>query len=263
MTIISFYKYFISLQKHYIITNMEITTNTTVGEIVRFNFSTARIFEANNIDFCCGGNISLKEAAEKKGVDTGDLMVELNAAMQKEDQESGFIESLSLAGLCDYIVRTHHSYVNETMPFLLQKLQKLIDVHGENHPELSEVHASFTDAVTKLSAHMKKEESILFPYIRQMEKYRIEGASRPDYIGLATSAISKMEEEHRMEGDRFMHLAEITNGYEVPPDGCNTFDVTYRTLKEFEKDLHRHIHLENNILFPKTIKLEKTIIDNQ
>jgi regulator of cell morphogenesis and NO signaling len=188
-------------------------------------------------------------------------MAELNASLQKEDQHSGFIESLSLTGLCDYIVKTHHSYVNEAMPFLLQKLQKLIDVHGEHHPELHEVHASFLDATTRLRTHMEKEETILFPYIRQMEKYRLEGASRPGNIGLARSAISQMEEEHQVEGARFKSLSEITNGYDVPPDGCNTFDVTYRTLEEFEKDLHRHIHLENNVLFPKATKLEKAIID--
>ncbi len=182
--------------------------------------------------------------------------------MQKEDQDSNFIESLSLAGLCDYIVKTHHTYVMEAMPFLQQKLQKLVDVHGENHPELQEVHASFMEAAANLSAHMKKEELILFPNIRQMEKYRIEGGVRPDNIGLASSAINQMEAEHQVEGERFMKLSEITKGYEVPPDGCNTFEVTYKTLDEFEKDLHRHIHLENNVLFPKAIKLEKTIVDN-
>ena len=110
---------------------MEIKTNTMVGEIVRHNFSTARIFEANNIDFCCGGNISLGAAAEKEGVNINKLLTELNLVMQKEDQDSNFIESLSLAGLCDYIVKKHHTYVNETMPFLMQKLQKLVDVHGD------------------------------------------------------------------------------------------------------------------------------------
>jgi regulator of cell morphogenesis and NO signaling len=241
---------------------MEIKTNTKVGEIVRHNFSTARIFEANNIDFCCGGNISLSEAAEKEGIDTGNLMQELNAAMKKEDQESNFIESLSLAGLCDYIVKTHHSYVNEAMPFLQQKLQKLVDVHGENHPELQEVQASFMEAAANLSAHMKKEELILFPNIRQMEKYRVEGGEQPENIGLASSAIIQMDAEHQVEGERFMKLSEITKGYEVPPDGCNTFEVTYKTLEEFENDLHRHIHLENNVLFPKAVKLEKTIVSN-
>lgn len=241
---------------------MEIKTNTMVGEIVRHNFSTARIFEANNIDFCCGGNISLSEAAEKEGINTNKLLTELNSAMQKEDNDSNFIESLSLAGLCDYIINTHHTYVNEALPFLLQKLQKLVDVHGENHPELLEVNTSFRAAAENLSAHMKKEELILFPNIRLMEKYRIEGGDRPDNVGLASSAINQMEAEHQVEGERFMKISEITKGYVVPPDGCNTFEVTYKTLEEFEKDLHRHIHLENNVLFPKAIKLEKTIVHN-
>ena len=240
---------------------MEINTKTKVGEIVRQNFSTARIFEAKNIDFCCGGNISLAVAAEKEGVDTGKLLAELNSALQKKDKDSDYIESLSLAGLCDYIVKNHHTYVNDAMPFLQLKLQKLCDVHGENHPELHEVQASFLEAAANLPAHMKKEELVLFPHIRQLEKYRIEGGIQPKNIGLASSAINQMEAEHQVEGERFMRLAEITNNYEVPPDGCNTFEVTYKTLEEFEKDLHRHIHLENNVLFPKPITLEKVIAE--
>lgn len=241
---------------------MEITTETKVGEIVKLNYATAHIFEANHIDFCCGGNISLDEAAEKEGLEPRNLLAEINAAMQTKDQDASLIDSLSLTGLCDYIVSTHHTYVNQTMPFLLKKLQKLVEVHGKNHPELKEVEASFMNATTQLTAHMNKEESILFPYIRQMEKYRLERASRPGNLGLARVAIHQMEEEHKVEGERFMKLAEITHGYEVPPDGCSTFEVSYKTLEEFEKDLHRHIHLENNVLFPKAVKLEKTILDN-
>lgn len=241
---------------------MEIKPNTKVGEIVRENFLTAHILESKNIDFCCGGNISLDEAAKKAGVDTGTLLAEINAVLSKEDKDSKFLESLSLTGLCDYIIEKHHTYVTEAMPFLLQKLQKLCDVHGENHPEMFNVRASFMDAANNLTAHMKKEELILFPYIRQMERYRIDGGSRPDKIGLAQSAINEMEAEHQVEGERFMKMAEITNRYQVPPDGCNTFQVTYKTLEEFERDLHRHIHLENNVLFPKALKLEKTIIAN-
>ncbi len=242
---------------------MEINPNTMIGEIVRQNFSTARIFELNNIDFCCGGNISLSEATEKQGIDTGTLLSELQAAMQKEDKESHFIESLSMTGLCDYIVKTHHSYVNEAMPFLQEKLKKLCEVHGENHPELHEVYASFRDAAKNLSDHMKKEELVLFPHIRQMEKHRIEGDPVPANMGLAASAIHQMEAEHQVEGERFMKLSEITNNYSVPPDGCNTFEVSYKTLEEFEKDLHRHIHLENNVLFPRAVRLEKTISENR
>jgi regulator of cell morphogenesis and NO signaling len=233
-----------------------------VGEIVRHNFSTARIFEANNIDFCCGGNISLSEAAEKEGINTDKLLTELNVAMQKEDPDSHFIESLSLTGLCDYIIKTHHSYVNEAIPFLQQKLQKLCDVHGENHPELYDVQASFEEAAENLAAHMKKEELILFPHIRKLEKYRLEGGAQPTNTGLAASAIHQMETEHQIEGERFMKISKITNVYAVPPDGCNTFEVTYKTLDEFEKDLHRHIHLENNVLFPKAITLENILAEN-
>jgi regulator of cell morphogenesis and NO signaling len=127
---------------------------------------------------------------------------------------------------------------------------------------LYDVHASFMDAAGNLATHMKKEELILFPHIRQMEKYCIEGGALPANTGLAMSAINQMEAEHQVEGERFMKLSEITNNYEVPPDGCKTFEVTYKTLEEFEKDLHRHIHLENNVLFPKAIKHEKAIVDN-
>jgi regulator of cell morphogenesis and NO signaling len=148
------------------------------------------------------------------------------------------------------------------MPFLQQKLQKLCDVHGDNHPELFEVNASFTDASNNLTAHMKKEELILFPHIRQLEKYRLEGGARPANIGLTSSAIHQMEAEHQVEGERFMKLSEMTKNYEVPKDGCNTFTVTYKTLEEFENDLHRHIHLENNVLFPKSVHLEKLIADH-
>ncbi len=241
---------------------MKITLDTKVGEIVRTNFSTARIFEAHNIDFCCGGNISLNDAAKKEGINTSKLVVELNTALQKKDKDSDIIESLSLAGLCDHIVSTHHTYINEAIPFLQQKLQKLSEVHGENHPEIFEVKASFMEAAAKLAAHMKEEESVLFPHIRQLEKNRIEGGARPANMGLAMSAIRQMEAEHQVEGERFLKLSEITNNYSVPPDGCSTFEVTYKTLGEFEKDLHRHIHLENNVLFPKAVKLEKVIAQN-
>jgi regulator of cell morphogenesis and NO signaling len=241
---------------------MEINRNTKVGEIVRYNFSTARIFEAQKIDFCCGGNISLEEAAKKERIDTGILLAELNRVLHKKDKDSDIIESLSLKGLCDHITGTHHTYVTEAIPFLLQKLQKLCDVHGENHPELFNVHASFVEAASNLTAHMNKEEMILFPYIRQLENYRMNGGSKPEKIGLAQAAITQMEAEHQVEGERFMKLSKITNRYQGPPDGCNTFNVTYGTLEEFERDLHRHIHLENNVLFPKAIILEKTIIDN-
>jgi len=130
-------------------------------------------------------------------------------------------------------------------------------VHGENHPELFEVNASFNEAAGNLAAHMQKEELILFPYIRNMEQQILKREPAPAIAGKAAETIAEMESEHQVEGDRFMKISEITGNYAVPADGCSTYAVTYKTLQEFENDLHRHIHLENNILFPKAIELER------
>jgi regulator of cell morphogenesis and NO signaling len=238
---------------------MNITTETNVGEIVRHNFSTARIFESYQIDFCCGGNISVSEAAKARGIDADQLLREVSSQLVEKDEDSIMIESLTLTGLSEYIVRKHHSYVNETVPFLQQKLQKLCDVHGENHPELFGVNESFNEAAGNLAAHMKKEELILFPYIRNTEQSLFEGKTTPAVPGKAAEIIAGMEQEHQAEGDRFMRIADITANYTVPADGCSTYEVTFKTLREFENDLHRHIHLENNILFPKALELEKKL----
>ncbi len=238
---------------------MNITTETSVGEIVRHNFSTARVFESYQIDFCCGGNITVAEAAKARGIDADQLLREISSRLGKKDEDSIMIESLTLTGLSDYIVRKHHTYVNETVPFLQQKLQKLCDVHGENHPELFEVHESFNEAAGNLAAHMKKEELILFPYIRKMEQQMYDGTHATTASGKAAETIKEMESEHQAEGDRFMKISEITGNYTVPSDGCSTYTVTYKTLQEFENDLHRHIHLENNILFPKALEMEQKI----
>jgi regulator of cell morphogenesis and NO signaling len=241
---------------------MKITPETTVGETVRMNFTTALIFDARKIDFCCGGEVTIREACEKAGVDSEELISTLELALQQEDKESEQIESMSLKNLIGHILTRHHTYVNGTIPFLLQKLQKLCDVHGENHPELFEVKAHFADAAGNLSSHMHKEESILFPYIRDMEAVQQSGEGKfPDYLGVE-GPVREMMTEHQTEGDRFKKIADITDHYQVPSDGCSTFEVTYKTLEEFVNDLHRHIHLENNILFPKALELEKIVIGN-
>ncbi len=236
---------------------MNITTETNVGAIVRYNYATARVFESYNIDFCCGGNISVADAAKNQGVDADQLLRDISSRLGEKDEDAIMIESLTLSGLADHIVRKHHAYVNETVPFLQQKLQKLCDVHGENHPELFEVNESFNEAAGNLAAHMKKEELILFPYIRNMEQQILEREPAPAITGKAAETIEEMESEHQAEGDRFMKISEITGNYAVPADGCSTYAVTFNTLQEFENDLHRHIHLENNILFPKAIELER------
>ena len=240
---------------------MDINAKTSVGEIVKANFKTAQIFDKNKIDFCCGGGISLKEACNKSNVDVNQLVPELEAIVSLSDPDSKYIDGLELNELCDYIEKRHHTYVSENLPFLQVKLQKLCDVHGENHPELFEIKVLFDGASENLSAHMKKEEEILFPYICKMVKYKKEELNAIGEFGGAKNTIDLMHEEHTTEGERFEKISKLSDSYTCPPDGCGTFQVTYQTLKDFENDLHRHIHLENNILFKKALILEAEIIN--
>ena len=241
---------------------MEIRSETLIGDIVRANYTTAQVFENYRIDYCCGGNISINEACSLEGVDVTLLITQLEESMGREDRGSKYIENLPLPALCDYIVETHHSYINDRAPFIQQKLQKLCEVHGDNHPELIQIREMFENASANLLIHMKNEESVLFPYIQKMVKMELDGTITANEIGNINSSIDELREEHQVEGDRFKKMSEITNYFQVPADGCNTFEVTYRTLDEFIKDLHRHIHLENNVLFPKSVILEHELTQN-
>lgn len=238
---------------------MEITVNNSVGEVVRANYNTARVFEKFKIDYCCGGEISIKEACNREKVDPDALLSQLEETMLHVNRNSRYLENLPPSGLCDYIVEIHHSYINETAPFLRQKLRKLCEVHGEHHPELFKVQEMFNEAAGNLATHMKKEELVLFPYIHKMVDLKSNGKYITDEPGSILSPIRAMLEEHQAEGDRFKTLSELTHQYRVPADGCNTYQITYKSLAEFESDLHRHIHLENNVLFPKSIELEKEL----
>lgn len=242
---------------------MEINSNTIVGDIVRVNFKAARVFEKNNIDFCCGGQISLSEACDKSKVDIHSIMPELEAIVQVSDPDSKYLEGLELDALCEYIVKRHHTYVSENIPFLKQKLQKLCDVHGENHPELFDVARLFGEGADNLTMHMQKEEIILFPTITNMVKHKKGGDTNSDFGCGVQAPINQMIYEHEAEGERFVKIAEITNNYTPPADGCSTYQVTYKTLQEFEQDLHRHIHIENNILFKKAVALEEELYVNK
>ncbi len=240
---------------------MDINKNTIVGDIVKANFKTAQIFDKNGIDFCCGGGISLGEACKKSNLDIDLLVPELEILVQLNDPDSKYIDGLELDQLCDYIEKRHHSYVSENIPFLQEKLQKLCDVHGENHTELFEIKQLFDGAAENLSAHMKKEELMLFPYIRKMVLSKGNKNSGKGEFGHASQMIAVMDAEHQTEGVRFEKISALSSSYTCPPDGCSTFQITYQTLKDFEIDLHRHIHLENNILFKKALILESEFLN--
>lgn len=238
---------------------MKITQNTTIGEIVAHDFRTAALFSKLGIDFCCRGNRTIEEVSEKKGLDATQLQRELDEILQKTESGSIDFKSWPLDLLADYVEKTHHRYIEEKTPVLLAFLHKLCKVHGERHPELFEINRLFTESAQDLAAHLKKEELILFPFVRKMVNARITGKKfeRPQF-GTVENPIEMMKHEHDTEGERFREIARLTNHYTAPADGCNTYRTAFLMLEEFEQDLHKHIHLENNILFPNALALEKT-----
>lgn len=235
---------------------MEINSASIVGDVVKANYKTAQVFERNRIDFCCGGRASLDEACRKSGTDLGQLLSELESQASSGDPDSAYIDGLAPDELCDYIEKRHHAYVRGTIPFLSQKLDKLCKVHGSNHPELFEVRDLFHTAAGNLAEHMQKEERDLFPEIRRMTNSDKNRPVAGNVLAGAAGQLSTLEDEHRAEGERFEKISALSGGYTCPPDGCNTFRVTWKTLSEFEQDLHRHIHLENNVLFGKVRDLD-------
>jgi regulator of cell morphogenesis and NO signaling len=240
---------------------MKISSDTPVGEIVKINFKAATAFQANRIDFCCGGHQSILEACEKAGVKSEVLIKQLEEILQESDPDTEYINNLELGLLADYIVNRHHTYVRKYIPFLKQNLHKIAEVHGGNHPELTKVRDHFFASTEELAKHMQNEELVLFPYVKKLEQAKKEDRDIPvSSFGSVSNPIAAMIQEHQNEGERFETIAQLTGNYQVPEDGCTTYEVTMKQLADFEKDLHRHIHLENNILFIKAKELEESFI---
>lgn len=235
-----------------------LTKEKTIGEMVADNFRAAEVFRKYKIDFCCKGGRTIEEACENKNVTAGEIYADLE---KLNEQKSGDIDfnSWPLDLLADYVEKTHHRYVEENSTVLLQYLNKLCKVHGDRHPELFEINELFSEGVKELAAHMKKEELLLFPFIKKMvaAKASQEVLAKP-HFGSVENPVAMMKHEHSVEGERFAKIAELTNYYKFPEDACGTYQVTFKMLEDFEQDLHKHIHLENNILFPKAIELEQS-----
>ena len=235
--------------------------NQIIGELVAKDYRTASVFKKYSIDFCCQGNRTIEEACEKKNIDTKKVLEDLVAMMESKSESTSDYQSWPLDLLADYIEKKHHRYVQEKTLEIQPYLDKICKVHGERHPELLKIKEEFNASAGELAAHMKKEELILFPFIRKMTKAKLENAKvDAAHFGTVKNPIQMMMSEHTVEGNRFMKIEELTNNYTPPQDACNTYRVSFALLKEFEQDLHLHIHLENNILFPKAIEIEKELI---
>ncbi|MFD2099120.1 iron-sulfur cluster repair di-iron protein [Flagellimonas iocasae] len=241
---------------------MNLTLEKTVGQIVAEDYRTAQVFKNHKIDFCCKGNRALQEVAAQKGLNMESLLQELGEAQNDNHHDQPDFNTWPLDLLIDYIEKKHHRYVEERIPILKQYLNKLCHVHGNNHPELFGIFEHFNSSAGELSMHMKKEELVLFPWIRKMMKGTQDGEplGQPHFKTVRNS-IQMMMEEHDNEGERFEKIANLSSNYTPPSDACNTYKVAFSLLQEFEEDLHRHIHLENNILFPKAEVLERKLFN--
>ena len=229
---------------------MKTYKQTKIGDIVTQDFRAAEVFKKAGIDFCCGGSQSLEDACRDKKLDVAEIESELSKLENSELVSSHRFNEWKLDFLCDYIVNTHHQTVMKLLPELTFYTQKIAEVHGDNHPELSEIANLFAQVDTELRQHLRNEEEVLFPAIREVLK-----TNSAESKATIISEITRMTGEHEFAGGAMDKINELSHRYAVPEDGCNTYRVAYKLLEQFEDDLHIHVHLENNILYPKAMKL--------
>ncbi len=233
----------------------EILTKS-LAQIVNNNHHAASVFEKYHLDFCCKGKRTLRQACEENNLDIEEVVADLKTTVQNSHELTTIeFNKLSLAGLSEYIVMTHHSYVKKEMPQILSYLQKVASKHGERHPEMLKVLELFAAVSEEMEQHMQKEEQILFPRIVEMEKWVAEGNEIRINHNYLQAPIHMMEAEHDHAGTMLAEINKLTNNYNPPADACTTFKLSFAALQAFEMDLHQHVHLENNILFPKALQL--------
>lgn len=241
---------------------MTIIKENKVGEVVAQDFRLASVFEKYGIDFCCGGKKSIGEACRESKINPDDLINELSIPVTNNGGNLRY-DDWELDFLIDYILNNHHTYVTKYLPIIFEHSQKVANKHGELHPEAVEVAEIYITIKEELEGHLIKEEKILFPYIKQLlETKRNNLKAEYPPFGTVQNPINLMEREHENAGLMFSRIVSLTGNYTIPEDACNTYRVFYEELKDFENDLHKHIHLENNILFPKSIELEKSLTNN-
>jgi len=237
----------------------------TVGQLVAGDYRHASVLRKHGLDFCCGGNISLTEACEEKGLNTDEIQKELVENIERSEySEFDNCGDMPLDQLANYILDKHHAYVKKAVPELEAYLNRVVSVHGQAHPELQNIKSSFEKLTDELLKHMQKEEMILFPHIIRIataKEGKEEFALLP--FGTIKNPITMMTIEHENAGDIMKEISDLSQGYTAPKGACMTYRVTYKYLEEFEMDLHRHIHLENNILFPNSIELEDILIEKK
>jgi len=230
----------------------------TIGEMVVENYRKAEVFRKYNLDYCCGGKRSLEDACRKKGLDPLVIQLELDELDRMSGEIRQDFDTWDLDALAGHIVAKHHQYVTDAVPMLYELTAKVARVHGERHPELLDIAGHFAAVAQELQMHMHKEEQVLFPYIAKMAAARRDGSILlPAFFGSVENPIRMMEAEHESAGNNMEEIRRLSADFTPPAEACTSYRVLFAKLQEFEQDLHQHVHLENNILFPKAIQLEK------
>lgn len=238
---------------------MNAIQSKTVADFVTENIKTAHIFKKYGIDFCCGGGISIEKACSKAGADINQLVIDLESVENTTTRATDY-NSWKLDFLADHVVNVHHAYIEDNIPMMKQYADRVAQVHGDHYQELLEIRELVHEVCGELAAHCKKEEIILFPFIKKMVQAEADGTELTNpHFGSVDNPIKMMEDEHEEAGEIFRRISELSDNYTPPAGACNTYRAFYAKLQEFEEDLHEHIHKENNILFPKSLQLEKEL----
>ena len=234
-----------------------ISPNKTLAELVADRPGRARVLEQLGLDYCCGGKQPLAEACAQKGLDTQTVQAALTEADDRSvvAAEQNWSQA-TLTELIEHILATHHAFLRRELPRLSELLTKVVDVHGPRHPELAECRTQFQALREELESHMEKEECILFPTIQDLEATR---SLDSVHCGSVRNPIRVMEMEHENAGAALTRLRELTGGYAPPADACGSYRALLSGLSDLEADLHQHIHKENNILFPRAVRLEEDL----
>lgn len=229
----------------------------TVRDIALEAPATTRVFEEFKIDYCCGGRRSIEDAAASAGIDSAVLLDRINAILEKPASEA-YPEAMEPTALIGYILDKHHVFTATELERLTPLMAKVVMRHGDTHPELSQLQEVFTSLNASLTPHMQKEENVLFPFILELDNAAKNDLPAPfPHFGTVKNPIRMMMMEHDTDGDRLRKMREITNDYTLPEGACPSYTALFAGLEDLERDLHRHIHLENNVLFPAAAKLEE------
>lgn len=222
-------------------------TEQTIGQIVAADYRAAKVFRDYGIDFCCGGTKTIDDVCANTKIETDEVIAALEN-MSEEGREENRYNNWSLDFLADYIIMNHHAFMREKIPEISFYSKKVANVHGGDHEELIDIAKEFEKLANDMTHHMNEEEKQVFPFIKQLVD---EKEDEPDQ---STEIINLMKEEHDDTGNSLKKIRKLSSNFAIPDDACNTYRVYFKNLKNFEQDMFKHIHLENNILFPKALQ---------